>query len=334
MQHRVFFALLCFLLTSRGCSDAQPQPVHLVHAATGKVPDVIALYEAWFGQPNHIAVGYSSDDPEVLRHQIDKAKHMGISAFVLDWYGDRDPLAERSYARMQPLAAKQKFHIAMIYSETDPEVGATDEVIADFTRFHDTYLSADAPGHEAYLTYDGRPMIFVFPKGGHTNWDKVRASVNKWNPAPLLIDENLPGQYAADFDGFYAWPNPGPKGWSADGSNWGYDYLSDFYGTMTSKYPGKIIIGGAWAQFDDSKASWGLNRHMAARCGQTFWDTFGFWRKYVEPPQAIPFMMMQTWNDYEEGSAMEPGLPVCGDEKAPKNFKKAEKKLPLEAGQS
>lgn len=309
--------------------------MHLTHAATGSTPEVLALYEAWFGQPNHIAVGYSSDDPDVIQRQIAAAKKVGISAFVVDWYGDRDPVVDKAYSRMQALAAKHKFKLAMMYTEPEPEVGATDEVIADFTRFHDTYLADSTPGHEAYLTYEGRPVIFLFPHGGaHTDWDKVRAVVNKWQSPPLMMGENLPGQYAADFDGFYPWPNPGAKGWAADGSRWGDDYLNDFYQTMTTKYAGKIIVGGAWPQFDDSKASWGLNRHMAARCGQTFWDTFGFWRKFVTPDQAIPFMLVETWNDYEEGTAVEPGVPTCGDQKEPKNFKKAEKKGPIDVGTS
>ena len=91
-------------------------------------------------------------------------------------------------------------------------------------------------------------MIFIFPKGGHTDWNKVREVVNKWNPAPLLIYENIPGPNADAFDGFYAWVQPGDKGWAADGSNWGEQYLSEFLSTMESKYPDKIIVGGAWAQ--------------------------------------------------------------------------------------
>ena len=146
----------------------------------------------------------------------------------------------------------------------------------------------------------------------HTDWSKVRALVNTWNPAPLLIYENLPGPDASAFDGFYAWINPGTKGWAADGSNWGEQYLSNFYQTMRDKYPDKIIVGGAWAAFNDSKASWGLNRHMSARCGQTFSDTFNFWRKEFPADDPIPFMMIETWNDYEEGTAIEQGIPSCG----------------------
>jgi hypothetical protein len=313
MLNRASTLFLCLLLLQHGCSTPETGKP-LQHRATGNSPEVLALYEAWFGHPQHIAVGYSSHDPAEIKTQIRHAKTMGISAFVIDWYGDREPFIDRSYAMMQEIAQKQKFRVAMMYDETDEDDGATDEAIADFTMFRQTYLSSSAPGREAYLTYEGRPVIFIFPKGKHTDWNKVRASVNKWNPAPLLIQENLPGPDANAFDGFYAWISPGDSGWAADGDHWGDQYLNDFYQTMQSKYADKIIVGGAWATFDDSKASWGLNRHISARCGQTFTDTFNFWRKDFPLNDPPPFVMIETWNDYEEGTAIEKGLPTCGSQ--------------------
>jgi hypothetical protein len=247
----------------------------------------------------------------VLHRQIRKAKTMGISAFVVDWYGDREPFIDKSYAMLQAAAASEKFQVAMMYDETDQDDGATDEAFADFTMFHDTYLTK-APGHQAYLTYDGRPVIFIFPKGNHTDWDKVRQLVNKWNSPPILIFESLPGKYADAFDGFYAWVQPGEKGWAPDGRNWGDQYLSNFYETMHAKYSDKIIVGGEWASFDDTKASWGSNRHISARCGQTFADTSNLWHKYFPPDDLLPFVMIETWNDHEEGTAVEDGIPSCG----------------------
>jgi len=96
-----------------------------------------------------------------------------------------------------------------------------------------------------------------------------------------------------------------------DGSNWGDQYLSDFYHTMDSKYADKIIVGGAWSGFNDVKASWGLNRHISARCGQTYTDTLNFWRGYFPADSPPPFIMVETWNDHEEGTAIEDGLPKC-----------------------
>jgi hypothetical protein len=304
-------AILLLLLLSHGCSGPS-QPIQLRYKAVGPTPELLAVYEAWFGEPGHISVGYSSHDADQIGKQIDAVKQVGISAFVVDWYGDRDIWIDQSYAQVQKQAAKHDFHVAMMYDEANNEDGATDETIADFNVFHDTYLTDKAHGHEAYLTYQGRPVIFIFPKGGHTDWDKVRSAVNKWNPAPLLIEENLPGRYAADFDGFYPWINPGPQGWSPDGSQWGEQYLGSFYQTMGTKSPDKMVVGGAWAQFDDSKASWGLNRHIAPRCGQTLKDTLNLWRRIYPADQIIPFVLIETWNDYDEGSAIEPGIPACG----------------------
>jgi len=302
-----------FLIVAlHGCSEVgAPQRVPLKFRATGNSPEVIAVYEAWFGHPQHMSVGYNSRDAGVIKKQIKNAQAMGISAFVVDWYGDREPFIDQSYATMQKVAAKSKFHVAMMYDETDRAVGATDEAIADLTMFHDAYLAPNSPGHEAYLTYQGRPVIFIFPKGLHTDWNKVRAAVSSWKPAPLLINEGPPGADVNPFDGFYAWIDAGSKNGAQDGSNWGEQSLSHFYETMREKYPDKIIVGGAWAEFNDEKASWGLNRHIAARCGQTFKDTFNFWRRSFPADEPIPFIMIETWNDYEEGSAIERGLPTC-----------------------
>jgi len=308
-------AILILFILPHGCSGpGASQGVRLKHGATGPAPETIALYEAWFGHPKHISVGYSSHDPAKIKSQIARAKTMGISAFVVDWYGDREPFIDRSYALMQTIASNNNFKVAMMYDEASEEEGATDQAIADLTMFHDTYLSPSSAGHQAYLTYEGRPVIFIFPKGGYTNWDLVRTHVNKWSPQPLLIYENLPGKYAEAFDGFYAWISPGDKGWAPDGSDWGDQYLSNFYQAMSSKYADKIIVGGAWAGFNDAKASWGLNRHISARCGQTYIDTFNLWRTYLPPDDPPPFIMIETWNDHEEGTAIEDGIPNCGNE--------------------
>jgi hypothetical protein len=315
VTYRATVALFLTLLLPRGCSGpASSQSSPLKYKADGPAPVVLALYEAWWGHPSHIAMNYSSHDPAVLTRQIRQARSMGISAFVVDWYGDREPFIDKSYALMQGAAEKDKFKIAMMYDETNQDDGATDETIADFTMFHDTYLALHSQGHQAYLTYQGHPVIFIFPKGNHTDWNKVRAVISTWNPSPLLVQENMPGKDVSAFDGYYAWVQPGVKGWAPDGSNWGDQYLDDFYTIMGTKFPDKLIVGGAWAKFDDSKASWGMNRHIAGRCGDTFKDTFNEWRKFFPANNVPPFIMLETWNDYEEGTAMEAGLPTCSNQ--------------------
>ena len=314
-RYRVISALV-FVLLLQGCTHpGLRQTFRQDVPAIETSPRLLAVYEPWFGHPRHISVGYSSQDPAVIRKQIEQAKALGISGFVVDWYGDREPFIDHAYALMQTVAAEKKFNVAMMYDETDQESDqATDDALNSFDKFHNTYLSSDAPGHQAYLTYNDRPVIFIFPKGGHTDWNRVREATDRWNPAPLLIYEDRSTSFAAAFDGFYAWINPGKKGWAADGSNWGEDYLRDFYRKMRSTYPNKIAVGAAWAGFDDSRASWSLNRHMSQRCGETFADTMKLWRQYYPPDQPLPFLLIATWNDYEEGTAIERGLAKCGSD--------------------
>ena len=81
---------------------------------------------------------------------------------------------------------------------------------------------------------------------------------------------------------------------------------------MQTKYPDKIAVGAAWPGFDDRKASWSLGRYMAQRCGRTFADTMRVYRQYYPPERPLPFLLIVTWNDYEEGTAVERGLAKCG----------------------
>ncbi len=91
----------------------------------------------------------------------------------------------------------------------------------------------------------------------------------------------------------------------------GRAYLDTFYKRMNSRFPDKIMVGRVWPGFDDTKASWSLNRHMDRRCGKTFEDTLHMFREHNDPNRPMPFMMIATWNDYEEGTQIENGIAQC-----------------------
>jgi len=311
------FALALFILESCAQTELRTSfhsSVPPTLSATNVSPTkTLAVYEPWFGHPEHIDVGYSSQDPITLRKQIEQAKRIGVSGFVVDWYGDREPFLDKSYALLQGLAEELHFAVAMMYDETEKgSAEATDDALVAFDEFQSKYLAPGARGRGAYLAYQGRPVIFVFPKGGHTDWNRVREETNRWSSPPVLIYEYSQTPFAGAFDGFYAWVNPGKKGWAPDGSNWGEDYLRDFYQTMRAKYPDKIAVGGVWPGFDDMKASWSLGRYMSRRCGDTMADTLKLAHDYYPADRPLPFLLIATWNDYEEGTAVEHGSGSCG----------------------
>ena len=279
----------------------------------GGQPSLLAAYLPWFGQPGHINVGYSSQDRVVIEKQIDQAKQLGISAFVVNWYGQHHTFEDKAYALMQEVAAERNFKVAILYDENDSDPSSeTDDVISDLQYAYDRYIGPHAVvPRNAYLTYNDRPLILIFPKGGHADWNRVRQTVNGWQNPPLLIFKDIHPDLANVFDGFYAWVNPGKSGWQADGSNWGQEYLDNFYKTMSTQYPNKIAIGAAWPGFNDTQASWSQNRKMDSRCGRTFVDTMRVFRRYYDQQHPLPFLMIETWNDYEEGTAIEKGVSAC-----------------------
>ena len=314
---RPFLALaaLSALLLCGAChrTDVRASLASNSFLAGSNEPTMLAVYLPWFGQPGHINVGYSSQDRVVLEMQIEQAKRLGITGFVVNWYGARHAFEDRAYALLQQVASEKGFKVALMYDEPDSEPAAeTDTVLADLQYAYDHYIGPRAVvARDSYLQDQGRPMIFIFPKGAHVDWNQVRQNVDSWQTPPLLLMKDIHPQSANDFDGFYAWVNPGKQGWQHDSSNWGQQYLDSFYKTMALDYPNKIAVGAAWPGFDDSKASWSRNRKMDARCGRTFYDTLRLFRRYYDQQHPLPFLMIVTWNDFEEGTAIEHGVNTC-----------------------
>jgi hypothetical protein len=50
---------------------------------------------------------------------------------------------------------------------------------------------------------------------------------------------------------------------------------------------------------------------MDTRCGRTFEDSLRVFRRYYSDRNPLPFLLIETWNDYEEGTAIERGLDTC-----------------------
>jgi len=299
--------MACFVVAG-GCATSG---THHALQSTAQAPalssKLLAVYMPWFGDHTHKDVGYSSQDPAVLRKQIQQAHGMGISAFVVDWYGESRPYSDHNFGLLQEAASESHFQVALLYNEAeDDDAQGTDAAMAAFDRAYTAYIGPSAKYRDAYLTYQGRPLVFVFPKRGHVDWNRVVRHCSDWDAAPLLIyKDQPPAQFANDFAGSYAWVQPGGGGWAANGGNWGEQYLENFYKTMKNKHPDKLVVGGAWPGFDDSGAKWGLNRHMQSRCGKTFDDTLNFSHRYYDSANPVPFLLIETWNDYEEGTAIE-----------------------------
>ena len=213
MKRSLTFTALLFLLAmalglATGCARLNPrEQLAAMQRAPEGSPKLLAVYQPWFGQKEHIDVGYSCHDPKVLRQQIARAKELNISGFVVNWYGPRKEFEDQSYALMQQAAsADSSFKVAAQYDEAVDHPGYdTDAVIVDLQYLYDRYIGPHAgPSRNAYLRYNGRPVVFIFPKDSGTDWNRIRRVTRSWPDPPLLIYKDLNAKYPDAFDGYYA----------------------------------------------------------------------------------------------------------------------------------
>jgi hypothetical protein len=265
---------------------------------------VYAHWMGWFGAHDHLGVGYKSDDREQIHRQVEDMISRGFAGVIATWDG-------------HPTIVKS---VPMLLREAERHAGFTfafeleDQYLKRYRRDHgggndmtQGVLEGLAYGYKnfeqspAYLRIDGRPVVLFFGGGDYSvDWDRVHreAAGN-----PLLIFRN-PSSFDKPYaDGAFAWTE------QRDPNDEMLSYLERFYGKATQTK--RIAIGSAWAGFDDRLAAWSKNRVTPRNCGRTWVDTFAEVNQYYSERHPLEFLQVVTWNDYEEGTAVEPGIDNC-----------------------
>lgn len=319
-------------MSMNGCKDGvegfsyslEPVDYHHIDAM------VLAEYQVWHGSASHSAAfsgepmlpnnrPYDSRDTEVIVRHILDAKERGIDGFVVNWYGpkagvpndvDRD-FQDKATAKLFKWAKKLKFKVALLYdegtirwSETDPNLYEA-RVKSDLS-YAERYLNSPA-----YLNINGLPALMIFSYDDidpHLDWKEIRNHLT----VPVTLIERDPNpltpEYDADFDGHYAWVYATNGAWDPDGLEWGEEYMQWFYNVVNGIYAHKVAIGGVWPGFDDTFAPWGQNRFMV-RQGTTLHDRL----LSMAVSGNVDYIMIGTWNDFEEGTDIEYGVQMLVD---------------------
>ncbi len=274
----------------------------------GSSTPVYVHFMGWFGTSSHIDVGYTSWDPAQVHLQVDDMLSRGITGAILDWYGPNKWTEESTahYLRLEAETRNGQFSFALTEDQgalracaSTPGCDLTQQLIADLTYAYNNYEVSPA-----YLRVNGRPLVFFFDVETDyaINWDQVVAGV----PGnPMFIFRNSGGFSRPYSSGSYAW-----VGFPDSSTNWGQSYLDNFYNTGL-RYSSLSSFGSGYKGFNDALASWGSNRLIPQDCGQTWLASLAEIGKYYSASSQLDFIQLVTWNDYEEGTALETGIDNC-----------------------
>jgi hypothetical protein len=287
---------------NRGAGNISKVDVHnlLYPGATTKV---YAHMMVWFGQSNHMNVGYSSTDATQIKNQINDMISRGIDGVIIDWYGPNNSEDQATQSIMAEAEKHPGFTFALMVDQgaiKDYSCGgcSSQQALIDILQYAEqTYFSSPA-----YMTRQGQPVItnFDVDLSYKIDWNAVNAALSAH---PLFLFQNNSGFTHTLTDGSYSWVMPTT-------TDYGMSYLASFYDTGIS-FPTQQTVGATYKGFNDSLAAWGLGRVMGQQCGQTWLQTFSEINGLYNSGKQLSDLQLVTWNDYEEGTEIESGVDNC-----------------------
>ena len=262
----------------------------------------------WFGKPNHIGVGYQSNTAAQVHAQVQDMISRGMAGAVLDWYGASDSFIDGTAMLLKNEAEAQSGKFEFAITEDKGALGqaaaangcdVTNQFISDLS-----YIAATYESSPAYMKVNGRPVVFLFDVDQfYIDWTRARASI----PGnPLLIARGTNGLTNASYDGGFSWVRIS----SATPFNPELNLQDTFFQTAQQN-PQKLVVAAAFKGFNDTLATWGTNRVIDQDCGQTWIQSLSEIGKFYSSGNQLPLLQIPTWNDYEEGTAVEMGIDNC-----------------------
>ncbi|MGH9502888.1 MAG: PKD domain-containing protein [Terriglobales bacterium] len=275
---------------------------------SGSNTKIYVTWLGWFGKPDHMNVGYNSNSADQVHRQVDDMMSRGVQGAIAAWYGSANTVIDASTMLLRNEAESRSGQLEFAIMEDVGALGSaakqngcdvTDQLITDLT-----YVATQYESSSAYMRMNGRPVLFFFGVDAYyIDWNRVVSSI----PGnPLLIFQGTSGLTRSISDGGFSWINITV----ADPFNLQLTAQDSFQQVAQSK-PARLAFASAYKGFNDSLAAWGNNRLIDQHCGQTWLQTFSEVGKFYSSSDQLPGIQIATWNDYEEGTAIESGIDNC-----------------------
>ena len=247
---------------------------------------------------------YDSNDPDALVCQVLLMKLAGINGVIIDWYGIKPfrdySTIHRNTKHLIKYIKRAGLEFAICYEDQTVRHMVENRFLP-FTEVEVhgqqvmQWVDKNWLNDSAYLELDGRPVVLVFGPQyfNRSHWSRITTG--------LMSDPQLFGLphvwQESGMNGKFGWP-PVTGGQIISPSIW-RKYLDNL-----QKSDSTLFISVAFPAFHDIYQTAGVHDSYGFidnRGGQTFIETFNLaWQSNST------IIQVATWNDYGEGTAIEP----------------------------
>jgi hypothetical protein len=247
----------------------------------------------------HPLIGaYDSSDPDALECQTLEMKVAGVDGVLIDWYGTKDlndyAILNRNTQKMIDACTKAGLKFSIVLEDgIVPQLIKAGKSTGDGESFLSSALEwmksrwFNMPG---FLHYQGKPVMLMFGPQFYKDQD-LNSILGHGQSFFSMLNPRGPAV------GAFGWPGPQP----GEAQSW-VD-LAAFY-DRAKKWDG--FVGIAYPRFEDIYKQAGVGPgygEIADHDGSTFERTLAM-AEAAHPP----FIQVATWNDWGEGTQIEPSL--------------------------
>ena len=271
-----------------------------VHTLIPSRPDLrwFAHSVPWFGPNNHIQIGIDSNTDAYIAAMIEDMKRRGFDGVVVNWYGqgsieDQATLRIRDYLKSDP-SFKLILMLDKGISNLSQSVLQQQLAYCDQQYFHEA----------SYELEGGKPIVMFFGVEavvGAPGMAAVKAQVDQ-----IWVEEGASTLSKSYVDQAFDWTHDYHDGPSA-ADPYNLAAVRDYYSAVagSSKHAFGSMVAGFNGMLTKTVA-WSMGKYLPRDNGECVVQ----WAHAIDQviPANVTRMQWATWSDWEEGTAIEPGV--------------------------
>lgn len=257
---------------------------------------------------------YDSADDDAIEYQFLLMRMSGIDGVVIDWDGRRlNRYRHDTFLRVVEHLKKYNLKLLVCFEEwsaywprgyyenRETEMKAAKDELR--------WLYQNIANQDYYAEIDGKKPIFVFRKipdrwFSAKEWGELKDVIQEYD-GQILFNNVYDHAFDEVSDGWFSWIGGFDKN-NSNSLSFGHEQFETFIDRC--RKPGhedKLVFGSVYPGFNDTPVwGWGEMPRIAPRYHlQRYIDT---WESVINLD--LDFVQIVTWNDWNEGSEIEPSV--------------------------